>query len=395
MKKIDIVILAGGKGSRIKEYLNNKPKPMLKFNNIYFLQYLINNLTKYPVNKIYILTGFKHKIIHKNFHNKMFNFTKIICIKESKLMGTGGALLSLKKYKINDFLLINGDTIFNVNVNDFIKSFRQKSLGGIALVSKKLNTNSLKLNNLALKKGFITYKSKSSLINGGIYYFSKKIFKYLIKGPSSLENDILPKMIKKKLIKGKIYRDFFVDIGSPKYLKQTKKKLIINLKKPAVFLDRDGVINYDYWYVHKLKNFKFRKGVIRGLKYLIKKNFYIFIITNQAGIAKGKFKENDFFNLHKYLKQYLSKKNIYFDDVQYCPFHPDAKIKKFKKNSNLRKPGNRMIKNIFEKFLINKKKCFMIGDKISDEKCAKKSNLKYFYAEKNFELQIKNILNLN
>ena len=54
-----------------------------------------------------------------------------------------------------------------------------------------------------------------------------------------------------------------------------------------------------------------------------------------------------------------------------------------------------MIKNIFEKFLINKKKCFMIGDKISDEKCAKKSNLKYFYAEKNFELQIKNILNLN
>ena len=395
MKKIDIVILAGGKGSRIKEYLNNKPKPMLKFNNIYFLQYLINNLTKYPVNKIYILTGFKHKIIHKNFHNKMFNFTKIICIKESKLMGTGGALLSLKKYKINDFLLINGDTIFNVNVDDFIKSFRQKSLGGIALVSKKLNTNSLKLNNLALKKGFIIYKSKSSLINGGIYYFSKKIFKYLIKGPSSLENDILPKMIKKKLIKGKIYRDFFVDIGSPKYLKQTKKKLIINLKKPAVFLDRDGVINYDYGYVHKLKNFKFRKGVVKGLKYLIKKNFYIFIITNQAGIAKVKFKENDFFNLHKYLKQYLSKKNIYFDDVQYCPFHPDAKIKKFKKNSNLRKPGNRMIKNIFEKFLINKKKCFMIGDKISDEQCAKKSNLKYFYAEKNFELQIKNILNLN
>ena len=395
MKKIDIVILAGGKGSRIKEYLNNKPKPMLKFNNIYFLQYLINNLTKYPVNKIYILTGFKHKIIHKNFHNKMFNFTKIICIKESKLMGTGGALLSLKKYKINDFLLINGDTIFNVNVDDFIKSFRQKSLGGIALVSKKLNTNSLKLNNLALKKGFIIYKSKSSLINGGIYYFSKKIFKYLIKGPSSLENDILPKMIKKKLIKGKIYRDFFVDIGSPKYLKQTKKKLIINLKKPAVFLDRDGVINYDYGYVHKLKNFKFRKGVVKGLKYLIKKNFYIFIITNQAGIAKGKFKEKDFFNLHKYLKQYLSKKNIYFDDVQYCPFHPDAKIKKFKKNSNLRKPGNRMIKNIFEKFLINKKKCFMIGDKISDEQCAKKSNLKYFYAEKNFELQIKNILNLN
>ena len=63
-------------------------------------------------------------------------------------------------------------------------------------------------------------------------------------------------MIEKKLIKGKIYKDFFVDIGSPKYLKNAKKKLLINFKKPAAFLDRDGVINYDYGYVNKFKNFK-------------------------------------------------------------------------------------------------------------------------------------------
>ena len=175
MRKIDIVILAGGKGSRIKEYLNNKPKPMLKFNNIYFLQYLLNNLTKYPINKVYILTGFKHTIIHKNFHNRIFNFTKIICIKEKKLMGTGGALLGLKKNKIDDFLLINGDTIFNIDLDDFVKSFRQKSLGGIALVSKKANTKSLKLNNLALNKNFITYKidlSKSGHLNSSFVLIS-------------------------------------------------------------------------------------------------------------------------------------------------------------------------------------------------------------------------------
>ena len=77
MKKIDLVILAGGKGSRIKKFLQNKPKPMMKFNNIYFLQYLINNFIKYPFNKIYILTGFKNKLIFQNFHNKSFNFIKI------------------------------------------------------------------------------------------------------------------------------------------------------------------------------------------------------------------------------------------------------------------------------------------------------------------------------
>ena len=68
MKNIDLVILAGGKGSRIKKFLNDSPKPMAKINGIYFLQYLINIFSKYPINKIYILTGYKNKIIFKNFH---------------------------------------------------------------------------------------------------------------------------------------------------------------------------------------------------------------------------------------------------------------------------------------------------------------------------------------
>ena len=89
MKNIDLVILAGGMGTRIKEFLNNKPKPMMKFNNIYFLQYLINIFTRYPFNKIYILTSYKNKIIFDNFHNKIFNLTKIICLKEKSLWVPG------------------------------------------------------------------------------------------------------------------------------------------------------------------------------------------------------------------------------------------------------------------------------------------------------------------
>ena len=83
MKNIDLVILAGGKGSRIKKFLNKLPKPMAKFNEIYFLQYLINIYSKYPLNKIYILTGYRNEIIFKNFHNKTFNFIKVVCIKEN------------------------------------------------------------------------------------------------------------------------------------------------------------------------------------------------------------------------------------------------------------------------------------------------------------------------
>ena len=132
---------------------------------------------------------------------------------------------------------------------------------------------------------------------------------------------------------------------------------------------------------------------MKGLKYLIKKNYYIFLITNQAGIAKGYYKESDFKKLHIYLKNYLSKNNIYFNDVQYCPFHPKGKIKRYKKKSSLRKPGNQMIKNIFENWIVDKQNSFMIGDKISDELCAKRSKISFFYAKNDFFKQVKKICN--
>ena len=392
MKNIDLVILAGGKGTRIREFLGNKPKPMIKFNNIHFLQYLVNSLSKFSFNKIYILAGFKHKVIFKQFHNKMFNLTKIKCLKEKKLMGTGGALLNLKKEKINDFILVNGDTIFDININNLIESCGKKKLGSVALASNKKNTNSYKLNSLSIKNNNLLYRKKGKLMNGGVYFFKRKILNLIPKKIFSLENDFLPKLIHKKLLSGKVYKNFFLDIGTPKYLKISEKKLKNYFKKPAAFLDRDGVINHDFGYVHKEKDFKFKKGVIEGLKILIKKDYLIFLVTNQAGIAKGIFKEKDFFKLQSYISKKLLKHKIMINDVQYSPFHPMGTVLKFRKKTNLRKPGNQMIKNILNKFIIDQKKSFMIGDKISDKKCANKSNIKFYYNEENFKVLVKKII---
>ena len=82
-------------------------------------------------------------------------------------------------------------------------------------------------------------------------------------------------------------------------------------KKPAVFLDRDGTINYDYGYVHKFSEFKFRPFVIKGLRYLSKRKYLIFIVTNQAGIAKGKFRLSDLDKLHKIMFFLYLKKCCY------------------------------------------------------------------------------------
>jgi len=161
-----------------------------------------------------------------------------------------------------------------------------------------------------------------------------------------------------------------------------------NTKKSAVFLDRDGTINYDYGYVHKFSKFKFRPFVVKGLKYLSKRKYLIFIVTNQAGIAKGKFKVEDLNELHKKVKKYLKKRKVNINQIEYCPYHPKGIIKSFRKKTDYRKPGNLMIKKIFREWNINIKESFMLGDKKSDKLAAIKSKLYFEYVKKNFYKQV-------
>ena len=169
------------------------------------------------------------------------------------------------------------------------------------------------------------------------------------------------------------------------------KKFRNKKKRPGVFLDRDGTINYDYGYTYKFSEFKFRPNVINGLRFLTKKKYLIFIVTNQAGIAKGKFKLKDLKILNKKLIKFLLTKKVTINEIQYCPYHPEGTVKKYKKKTAFRKPGNLMIKSILKKWNINIKLSFMIGDKQTDKIAAQKSKLYFNYAKSNFLKQVKNI----
>ena len=175
--------------------------------------------------------------------------------------------------------------------------------------------------------------------------------------------------------------------------RKRKLKIANNFKTPGVFLDRDGTINYDDGYTYKFSKLRFRPHVLKGLRYITKKKYFIFIVTNQAGIAKGKFKLSDLLILNKKLKNYLKKNKIIINDIQYCPYHPNAILKRYKKISGYRKPGNLMIKKILKKWNVNLKKSFMLGDQKSDELAAKKSRLYFEYVQDDFYSQVKKIEN--
>lgn len=387
---MDLVILAGGRGKRISEFTKKIPKPLIKVNNIEFIQYLINFYSKYNFRKIFILTGYKGEKFRK-FNKKYFNFIETECIREKNKLGTAGAILQLRNKIKENFILINGDSFVNYNATRFIKKkLPKKIISKILLVKNNNYKSNKKLTGLKINRNkLVVYNGK--LMSAGIYFFNKKIFKHLKKKTKSLENEIFPNFIKKKLIQGIYSNKKLLDIGTYTNLKKAKNFLKQNTNLYSVFLDRDGVINLDKKYVHKIKEFKFRKNVIRTLKFLNYNKINIFVVTNQAGIAKGLYSEKDFFKLNRQIKIFLDRKKIYINDLEFCPFHPKAIIKKYKKKSGYRKPGNLMIEKIKKRWGVMPNKSYMIGDKISDYKAAKKSRIYYEYVEKDILKQVKRI----
>ncbi len=155
-----------------------------------------------------------------------------------------------------------------------------------------------KLNNISINKNNnVIFSKKNNLISGGVYFINRTLLKQKIK-KTSIENDLIPKLIENKEIKGIINnKKFFIDIGTYQNLKKAKKLIPKFFKKPPIFFDRDRVINHDFGYVHRYKDFKFKKNILKVLKFLSKKNIYIFIVTNQAGIGKGYYSIKNFFKL--------------------------------------------------------------------------------------------------
>lgn len=142
------------------------------------------------------------------------------------------------------------------------------------------------------------------------------------------------------------------------------------MKKPAVFLDRDGVLNIDKGYVYKISDFEWTLDSKEAIQFMKNSGYFIFIITNQSGLSRGYYNEKDVDILHNYINEELSKVNTSIDDFFYSPYHPDIENVKYQELKNLRKPNTGMLEQAVEKWPVNIKRSFLIGDKKTDLECA-------------------------
>ena len=395
MKVDDLVILVGGRGSRIGKITINTPKPLIMINKKPFLDQLIANKLKYEFKRIFLLCSFKKDLFFKKYHNKKIHKSKIICIDEGSRKDTGGALYLLRNILKKKFVLINGDTFFDIDMNELFKQNLKKKIACIALTKINKKQKKIKIKNLNLNKKKEVYfsKSKTNIINGGIYLFDRRIFKFIKNRPQSLENDIFRKLIEKNQVKGVLSKRNFIDIGSYKKLDFLKKNPSY-IQNKAFFLDRDGVINKENGYVLKYSQFFFLSGVKEAIRYINNKNYLVIILTNQSAIGQGFLTELKLNKIHqKMMKELSINTRSKINDIYFAPYFKKSKYQKYRKNSEDRKPNIGMFKKALEKWNIDIKKSFFIGDKKTDYLASKKAQIKFFYRDKGpFYQQVRKII---
>ncbi|SRR5690606_5827432 len=146
---------------------------------------------------------------------------------------------------------------------------------------------------------------------------------------------------------------------------------MIDKKRPAVFLDRDGTLNREVNYLHRIEDFEWIPGAPEAVRRLNDAGFLVIVVTNQAGIARGYYSEDDVERLHHHMQQLLAEAGAHVDAFYYSPYHPEGTVEQYRRQSSCRKPGTALFEKAVREWNVDLQKSFVVGDKESDIQAGK------------------------
>lgn len=391
-KKLKIkqaVILAGGAGTRLRPFTLKNPKPLVPVNKKPFIDYLIELLKKNGIEEVILLTGYRGEMIEEYLGdgkkyglNVKYSYTPFRNFKGFELK-SGVRILNAHEILDNYFLLLYCDNYLPFNLRVLEEHFTSKNAD--VLVSVFSNFDSSTKNNILVKDGLVRkYDStrRSANLNGvdvGFMIVKKDVLNLLPEKNIKFEDAIFPKLIRQKKLAALYTNQKYYSIGDAERVKITAKFL---KEKRVIFLDRDGVINKKpprAKYIKNWNEFIFLDGAIEGMKLLKKMNYQIYIITNQAGIARGMMSLEDLQIIHKNMVKQLSQEGIKISGIYFCPHGWDE-------GCNCRKPKPGMLLSAAAENFINLSEAIFIGDDERDQIAGSAAGCKTILLKKNESL---------
>ena len=390
-----VVILAGGQGTRLHDTIGNHPKCLVPFNGVDLLTQNILRLAAQGFSNFLLLLGeYAEEIIAHIPQIRKRIKVEFEYIVEEKPLGTGGALINAFSALDDFFLLFHGDLYIDFDTTDLISPLLLGNTDYCQVYHASSHMHDSDLIELDSENRIVQYILKphsSDLLvrnraNAGVYAFSKAVLlsNTFREAKIDLDRDVLPALLQSGVLGVGVQNVGYIkDIGTPERLAQTSGEILDSFmlypRQPAIFLDRDGTLNLPKGYISSPDQIEIYPDSYELISYCNRLGIRVIVVTNQPIIARGEASVKDLDLIHARIDQVLGSRGLYIDDYYYCPHHPDSgfenEVAELKIDCECRKPKNGLIEKAFSKFALERDYSFMIGDKYTDIEAGESSGL--------------------
>lgn len=402
---VKVVIMAGGKGTRITSVASDIPKPMIKIGDKPVLEHELDCLRDQGFTDIIITVSHLGHIIMDYFGDgsKISPATgrpfgvHIDYYFEQEPLGNAGALFKIRDKLTEDFLLLNADALFDVDFKRFV-NYHQRH-GALATLLAHANDHPYDSGLLVVDKNnyvqqWLTKEDARpeyyrNIVNGGLHVLSPKLLETEI---SADKVDLDRQILKPLAGTGKMLcynsPEYAKDMGTPeRYYAACKDYAAgkiqgknLRNKQKAVFLDRDGTINKYVGYLRSPEEFELLPGVGEAIRKINSSGYLAIVVTNQPVIARGEVTVEGLQLIHNKMETLLGKEGAYLDGIYYCPHHPDkgfaGEVVELKIKCDCRKPQPGLLLHVAKDFNIDLQASWMVGDSKSDIEAGKAAGCK-------------------
>lgn len=378
------VILAGGMGTRLKPFTDTNPKPMYPIEGKPFIEYLIRQVKDFGINKILLLLGYMPEKI-KNYLGDGSQYGLEIVYDVTPVEYDTGARILNAKDKIEDiFLLMYCDNYCPVSYEQLVRDFNKND--ALLQVSVYKNADLYTKNNMRISAdGLVEVYDKKRVtenlqgVDIGYALVDKKVLELMPPVNDNFEKNVYPELVEQKRMYATVTEHRYYSVGSFERIELTKAFFS---KRKYIFLDRDGTLNVRpprACYIERPKDFVWLDGAKEAVKMLKDAGYFIILISNQPGIARGNLTEDTLLQIHEKMQNDLAKIGVGIDRIYYCPHNWDE-------GCECRKPKPGMFYMAQKEYSIDLTKCYMIGDDERDMEAGQAAGLRCMFVDEKTSL---------